>query len=59
MLSIKDSAKKIIDDLPDDVSYDELIKELLFNRMVKRGLQDSQKNKIISDEELGKEIEKW
>jgi len=59
MLSIKDSAKKIIDDLPDDVSYDELIRELLFNRMIKRGLQDSQMNKITSDEELGKEIEKW
>ena len=57
MLSIKDSAKKIIDDLPDDVSYDELIRELLFKRMIERGLQDSQNNKIISDEELGKEIE--
>lgn len=59
MLSIKDSAKKIIDDLPDDVSYDELIRELLFKRMVERGIKDSQKNKITSDEELGREIEKW
>lgn len=59
MLSIKESAKKIIDDLPDDVSYDELIRELLFKFMIERGLQDSQKNKIISDEDLGKEIEKW
>ncbi len=59
MLSIKDNAKKIIDDLPDDVSYDELIKELLFKRMVERGIMDSQKNKITSDEELGIEIEKW
>jgi hypothetical protein len=59
MLSIKDGAKKIIDDLPDDVSYDELIKELVFKRMIERGIQDSQKNKIIPDEELEKEIEKW
>ena len=57
MLSIKDNAKKIIDDLPDDVSYDELIKELLFKRMVERGIRDSQLNKITSDEELGREIE--
>jgi|NGEPerStandDraft_5_1074534.scaffolds.fasta_scaffold161128_1 hypothetical protein len=59
MLSIKDNAKKIIDDLPDDVSYDELIKELLFKRMLERGIRDSQLNKITSDEELGREIEKW
>ena len=59
MLSIKDNARKIIDDLPDDVSYDELIKELLFKRMLERGIRDSQLNKITSDEELGREIEKW
>lgn len=59
MLSVKDSAKKIIDDMPDDVSYDELIKELLFKRMIERGISDSHKNKITSDEDLGKEIEKW
>ncbi|MBU0693159.1 MAG: hypothetical protein KKC11_00595 [Candidatus Omnitrophica bacterium] len=59
MLSIKDNAKKIIDDLPDDASYDELIKELLFKCMVERGIRDSKNNKITSDEELGREIEKW
>ena len=59
MLSIKDSAKKIIDDLPEDVSFDELIKELAFKRMIEKGLQESLKNKITPDEELEKEIEKW
>ena len=59
MLSIKDNAKKIIDDLPGDVSYDELIKGLLFKHMLERGIRDFQLNKITSDEELGREIEKW
>ena len=59
MLSIKDNAKKIIDNLPDDVSYDELINELLFKRMVERGIRDSQNNKITSDKELDREIGKW
>lgn len=59
MMSIKDSVKKIIDDLPDDISYDEIIRELFFKRMIEKGLQDSQKNKVTSDEELDKEIEKW
>lgn len=59
MQSIKDNAKKIIDDLPDDISYDELINELLFKGMIERGIHDSQKNKITSDEDMEKEIEKW
>lgn len=46
MLSVKDTAKKIINDLPDDVSYDELIKELLFKRMVERGIRDSKKIRL-------------
>lgn len=59
MISIKESAKKIIDDLPDDVSYDELIKELIFKQMIERGIKDSHENRVITDEELGREIEKW
>ena len=59
MLSIKESAKRIIDDMPDDVSYEELIRELVFKHMIERGIVDSQKNKITPDEEFGKEIEKW
>jgi hypothetical protein len=59
MLSIKEKVKKIIDDMPDDISYDELIRELLFKGMIERGLNDSKRNKITSDEDFGKEIEKW
>ncbi|MCF6148216.1 MAG: hypothetical protein E3K37_06120 [Candidatus Kuenenia sp.] len=59
MLSIKESAKRIIDDMPDDISYEELIRELVFKHMIERGIGDSQKNKITPDEEFGKEIEKW
>ncbi|MDQ7042086.1 MAG: hypothetical protein Q9M34_00990 [Sulfurimonas sp.] len=45
-------AKKIIDSLPIDTSYDEIIKELAFDRMIKKGLEDSKNGKTISNQEM-------
>ena len=55
----KDMAKQIIDALPDDSSYDEILKELAFNRMIERGLEDSKFNRTISNEEMKQKIAQW
>ncbi len=39
MTAPKQEAKKIIDSLPEDTSYDEILKELAFDRMIQRGLK--------------------
>lgn len=59
MNAIKTAARKIIDSLPEDTSYDEILKELVFDRMIKNGLQDSQENQIISNQEMSDRIKKW
>jgi len=52
--STKTEAKKIIDSLPEDTSYDEILKELAFDRMIQKGLKDSSENKTISNQEMKK-----
>lgn len=42
--------------MPDDVSVEEIIKELAFKRMVDRGIQDSLNDRVISQEQLEKQI---
>ena len=37
MTAPKQEAKKVIDSLPEDTSYDEILKELAFDRMIQRG----------------------
>ena len=59
MTVAKQSAKKVIDSLPDDSSYDEILKELAFTRMVARGLQDSRNGRTISNEEMKQKIKQW
>jgi predicted transcriptional regulator len=59
MPSAKEQIAKILQDQPDDSSYDELLRELAFARMIERGLADSDASKTISHEEMGRRIKTW
>ena len=59
MPSAKEQIAKVLQDQPDDRSYDEILRELAFARMVARGLADSDAGKMISHEEIGRRIKTW
>ena len=59
MATVKDELTKLIQDQPDDSSYDEILRELAFNLMVQRGLKDTDEGKTISNEEMGRRIRSW
>ena len=49
----------IIQKQPDDSSYDEILRELAFARMIDLGLQDADAGRVISNEELTRRIQSW
>jgi len=59
MISPKKKITKLVQELPEDSSYDEILKELAFDRMVERGLADSKSGKTISDAQLSRRIKTW
>ena len=59
MLSAKEQMTKIIQEQPDDSSYDEVLRELAFARMIERGLENSRVNRTISDKEMKHRIKTW
>ena len=59
MSSAKETIAKILEEQPDDSSYDEILRELAFARMVQRGLVDSDKDQTISNEEFQRRIRTW
>jgi hypothetical protein len=59
MTAPKHEARKIIDSLPEDTSYDEILKELAFSKMIQKGLKDSSENKTISNQEMKNRIKQW
>ena len=56
MSSAKETIAKILDEQPDDSSYDEILRELAFARMVQRGLVDSDEDRTVSNEEFQRRI---
>lgn len=59
MSSAKETISKIISDQLDDSSYDEILRELAFARMVERGLADSDQGLTVANEELQRRIRSW
>ena len=59
MSAIKERMKKVIESFPDDASYEEILRELIFDKMVDKGLEDVRNNRTISDEEMKSRIRTW
>ncbi|MCX5806408.1 MAG: hypothetical protein NT010_10140 [Proteobacteria bacterium] len=51
--------KEIIEAQPDDASYEEIIRELAFERMIEKGLNDAKNERVISDETMRHRIASW
>jgi predicted transcriptional regulator len=49
----------VLEEQPDDSSYDELLRELAFARMIDRGLTDATAGRTIDNDELRREIASW
>ena len=56
MAAVKQKMKEVIESQPEDATYEEILRELTFERMVERGLADSQAGHVISNEEMGHRI---
>jgi predicted transcriptional regulator len=58
-MTAKEKIRELIETQPDDSSYDEILRELAFERMVERGLCDIRNGRVVSNEEMGKRIQLW
>ncbi|MDD2599746.1 MAG: hypothetical protein PHO37_11025 [Kiritimatiellae bacterium] len=55
----KAKINKLVEKQPDDSSYNEIIRELIFAQIIDRGLEDSSKGLITKHEDFKKEISSW
>lgn len=59
MATVKKRMTEVIQSQPDDASYEEIMRELAFGRMIERGLKDSRKGRAISNDEMEHRIRTW
>ena len=56
---VKEKIIDIVKTQPDDSSYEEILRELAFHQMVERGLEDSDKGRTITNDEMQRRIKVW
>ena len=59
MPTVKEAMVDIISRQPEDSSYDEILRELAYARMIQRGLADSEAGQTVSDADVRSRIESW
>ena len=59
MSSVKEEMTRIIQEQPDDSSFDEILRELALARLIDRGLEDSEAGRTISNDEMKRQMKQW
>lgn len=57
--SVKEQMVQIIEAQPEDSSFDEILRELAFARMIERGLDDADHGRTVSHDDVRREVESW
>ena len=58
-LSVKDEVRKMLDNLPDTITYEDVQYHLFVKQKVERGLIERGENIGIPEEEMEKQFEQW
>lgn len=59
MITTKQKMTEVIRLQPDDATYEEIMRELAFQRMVDRGLNDARSGNVIDNDEMACRIKAW
>lgn len=59
MSNAKEKMTEVIQSQPEDATYEEIMRELAFERMVERGLDDVRNRRVISSEDMERQIRTW
>jgi hypothetical protein len=59
MRAAKTTMLELIQRQPDDSSYEELLRELMFEHAIQQGLEDVRQGRVISNGDMREEIESW
>ena len=59
MSTAKDQVRKMLDQLPDDVSFEDVRYHIYVRQKIERGLRDAAEGRVISQEELERRMARW
>jgi len=58
-MTTKDKIINGIQNLPDSVTIDDILDQIMLVEKIEKGIDQSNKNQVVSDDELDKRLGKW
>jgi hypothetical protein len=58
-MTTKDKVISCISKLPDNVTIDDILDQIILVEKIEKGIDQSNKNQIVLDEELDQRLGKW
>jgi predicted transcriptional regulator len=59
MATAKEEVRRLLDSIPDDASYEDIQYHIYVREKVERGLDDVEKGRVVSQEEVERWMSKW
>lgn len=59
MNTAKEEVRKMLEQLPDDASFEDIQYHIYVREKIERGLKDIQECRVLSQEEVEKRMSKW
>ena len=59
MSTAKEEVRKMLDQLPDDASFEDIQYHIYVREKIERGLKDIQKGRVLSQEDVEERMSKW
>lgn len=59
MSTAKEEVRKILDQIPDDSSFEDIQYHIYVREKIERGLKDIKEGRVLSQEEVERKMSKW
>ena len=59
MMTAKDQVRKILDLIPDDVTFEDIQYHIYVREKIERGLRDIEEGRVLTQEEVEQRMAKW
>lgn len=57
MSKVKEKMAEVIQSQPEDATYEEIMRELAFDKMIECGLSDSRSGRIVSNADMERDLQ--
>ncbi len=54
--SVKSEAHRLVDELPENATWDDLMERIYARQAIEGGLEDSREGRVVADEEVWKKL---